>query len=145
MSLNVTLLKESFVKFAPHSEHLADRFFEILFSDFPMVQTLFDNANMKDQKKALISTLVFIIDNLEKPEVLADGLYQLGARHVKYNIKESQFPAIGRTLIKVFSEIAGDDWNAELEEAWSDAYAAIQFLTIKGFQESNKRTEIQST
>jgi len=144
MSLNVKLLRESFALVAPQAEIIADRFYATLFEDYPQVKPLFKNSNMVGQKKALIKSLIFVIENLEKPEDLAAGLYQLGERHVNYEVQESQFPAVGRTLIKVLAEVAGDAWNADLEKAWSDAYAAIQSLTLKGFKEAKEKKETQT-
>lgn len=144
MSLNVPLLKESFTLVAPQADKIADRFYEILFEDFPQVKPLFKNSNMKVQKKALIKSLVFVIENLENPEALADGLFKLGERHVNYEVEENQFPAVGQTLLKTLAEIAGDAWNADLEKAWSDAYTAIQDLTVKGLKAAQAKKVAQT-
>ena len=125
MSLNITLLQESFDKAKPIADQVADKFYEILFSDYPQAEGLFENANMAKQKKALIRSLAFIVDNLENNDRLIAYIQGLGQRHGRYHVEEEHFDWVGASLLKTFAHFFEDGWTDELQTAWADAYGVI--------------------
>jgi hemoglobin-like flavoprotein len=132
MGLNVELLEQSFELVAPHGDKLVDTFYRNLFTDYPAVKPLFEDAEMKQQKTKLLASLKLVVDNLRKPDVLTAALESMGERHVAYGAEEDHYPAVGATLLKSLAEVAGDAWNDELEQAWADAYGAISAIMLQG-------------
>ncbi|MCH8043270.1 MAG: flavohemoprotein [Planctomycetes bacterium] len=132
MGLNVELLERSFAAVAPKAEELAEVFYGHLFADFPQVKPMFENVDMAEQKKKLIASLVVIVNNLRKGEVLVPTLEQLGARHLDYGAQEEHYPAVGQSLIKALAQVTGDAWNEELTQVWSEAYAVITEHMLAG-------------
>lgn len=132
MSLNVELLEKSFAAVAPHGEQLVDVFYRNLFADYPEVVSLFENAEMAEQKKKLLASLKLVVENLRRPEVLIPTLEKMGAQHVAYGAREEHYPAVGATLLKSLAEVAGDLWNDELNQAWADAYGLVSEKMISG-------------
>lgn len=132
MSLNVELLRSSFVQVKKIAEQVADKFYEFLLSDYPDSQALFAAVDMKAQKKALINSLVYIVDHLDMQEQLVEFLMKLGERHVKYGTEGFHYPMVGASLLKTFAHFFGENWTDELNTAWSDAYGVIAEVMIKG-------------
>jgi len=132
MSLNVELLEQSFALVAPQGDELVDAFYRNLFSDFPQVKPMFENVDVTEQKQKLLASLKLVVENLRRPDTLIPALEGLGSRHVEYGAQEAHYPAVGQTLLKSLAEIAGDAWNDELNEAWSDAYGEISKIMFAG-------------
>lgn len=135
MSLNVEMLEKSFARVKPKAEEFADSFYETLFADNPEAKKLFENTNMAKQKKMLLASLVLVVDNLRKPDVLTDALKNLGARHVKYKTLPEHYPLVGAALLKTFESYLGAEWTPEVKQAWVDAYGAITDLMLEGAAE----------
>ncbi|MCA9232211.1 MAG: hypothetical protein KDA57_16305 [Planctomycetales bacterium] len=121
----IQLIEESFAAVAPQGAELVASFYDRLFNDFPAVKPMFANTTPAEQQKKLLSSLVLVVQNLRKPEVLGPALEQLGARHNEYGAVPTHYDAVGSTLLKTLAEYAGDVWGSELEEAWTAAYGAI--------------------
>ena len=124
-ALQVDLLESSFALLAPRAEELAERFYSRLFDVAPEVRPLFPE-DMATQKRALISSLAVIVGSLRQPEHLAAYLDVLGRRHVDYGAIAAHYSVVGGVLVETLAAMAGPVWSAELEEAWTVAYGAVQ-------------------
>ena len=87
---------------------------------------------MERQKKSLIKSLVFIVDNLENTDRLAAYLEGMGKRHVRYGTTEEHFPWVGESLLKTFAYFFEKEWTPELNQEWETAIGTIATLMIKG-------------
>ncbi len=132
MSLNVTVLSQSFDRIKPNAIEFAARFYTNLFADYPQLQPLFVNTNRAEQEKKLWSAIVLVIENLRQPDVLTNALRGLGAGHVKYGVLPEHYPMIGEVLLKTFSFYLEAGWTLEVEQAWTNAYGAIASLMLEG-------------
>ena len=93
---------------------------------------MFTQTNMAEQHKKLIGALVLVIANLRRPEVLANALRGLGARHALYGVRPEHFDMVGAALLKTFGLYLGEEWTPTTEQAWTDAYGAIVGLMVEG-------------
>jgi len=132
MGLNVELLEKSFELVAPQGKVLVETFYQHLFADYPEVKPLFADADIKQQQSKLLASLKLVVENLRRPEDLTVVLERLGLRHLDYGATEEHYPAVGATLLKSLAEIAGDAWNDELNQAWTEAYEAISEIMLSG-------------
>ena len=135
MSLNIELIRSSFEKAAPMGDAIADTFYHFLFQDYPQVRSLFKDEKMVSQKKDLVTSLVYIVTNLENEEKLIPYLENMGSRHANYGVEEGHYPLVGATLLKTFAHLFGPEWNHQLEQAWSDAYGVIAKVMLQGREE----------
>ncbi len=99
-------LEASFNLLAPRGEELVDRFYANLFAKHPEVRSMFPD-DMGEQKKKLLASLVLVVQNLRKPEKLADPLKNLGAKHVHYKTQPEHYPVVRDTLVGVMADMAG--------------------------------------
>ncbi|NEO84269.1 MAG: globin [Spirulina sp. SIO3F2] len=132
MSLNVELLEQSFEKVKPNADAFVSSFYDNLLTANPEAAPLFSSTDMAAQKKKLLASLVLVVENLRKPDVLSDALKGLGARHVKYGALPEHYPLVGAAILQTFEQYLKEDWTAEVKQAWVDAYGAITELMLSG-------------
>ena len=132
MDLNVELLEKSFHLVAPKGKALVARFYERLFEKYPETKRLFHHANMRQQRKKLLASLVLVIQNLRKPDVLKKALHQLGGQHQAYGVKPAHYAAVKENLLAVFGEFAGSAWTSEVKQAWAGAVEAVSATMLEG-------------
>jgi hemoglobin-like flavoprotein len=131
MSLNVPLLRQSFALVIERQPKLTTRFYEILFARYPQARPLFGRTSADAQAKMLQEALVAVMDHLEDASWLSQTLGALGRKHADYGVTKEMYGWVGASLLAALAEAAGDEWNDELEEAWSDAYGAVAGLMQK--------------
>src|SRR3954468_13805391 len=109
MPLNIQVLEESFALVKPQAADFVTSFYDILFSDYPAVQPLFARVAMPEQRQKLLSALVLMVDYLREPDILADALHRLGARHVQYGVQPEHYAAFWDVLLKTLALALGDE------------------------------------
>ena len=132
MSLQVELLEQSFEAIKPQANEFVNSFYDNLFTANPEAKPLFKTTDMAEQKKKLLSSLVLVVENLRKPEVLDGALRGLGARHVKYGALPEHYPLVGSALLTTFAQYLKEEWTPEVKQAWVDAYGAISDIMLDG-------------
>lgn len=132
MALNVQMIRDSFSIAKPIAPQVMDKFYELLFTDYPKLKPLFNESRMEQQKKALTMGLVFIVENLEQTENLSEYLRQSGKRHFGYGVKTEHYDMVGATLLKTFAHFFQEKWTAELKTEWTNAFGVIKTLMIEG-------------
>ncbi|MBD3885599.1 flavohemoprotein [Phormidium tenue FACHB-886] len=132
MTLDLERLEQSFEKVKGNALEFAASFYHNLFSDYPEAQPLFAHTNMAAQQKKLLDSLILVIENLRRPEVLTHALKGLGTRHMQYGARPEHYPLVGNTLLKTFEQYLGADWTPETQQAWTNAYTAITSLMLDG-------------
>jgi hemoglobin-like flavoprotein len=138
MALNVELLDQSFARIKPQSEAFTATFYATLFDRYPEVKPLFAHSEMLEQGKQLFASLVLVIDNLKKPDVLSNSLKGLGARHIKYGVSPQQYPMVGTALLLALEAHLGTDWTPDVAQAWTGAYGAVAELMLEGADYPNE-------
>lgn len=130
--MNVTLLRASFNALAPQAPKLVDRFYTILLERYPRLKPMFAHTNMDEQKKHLIQALVLLVANLEKGDVLQGYLGVLGAKHVRYGVRDEHYDMVGESLLTAMAETAGPIWTDELQREWAACYGAVASMMKAG-------------
>jgi len=128
------LLEESFAALAPQGAELAARFYDRLFSEYPQLTPMFEGISIKGQQKKLLASLVLLVQNLHKPEVLKDYLMGLGARHVHYGVTEEQYPMVAENLLSVMEEFSGELWTDEVEQAWANTLETVATIMLEAYE-----------
>ncbi len=143
MALNIELLESSFSQIRTQETECMNYFYTTLFADYPQVKLLFANTAMRKQAKQLFKSLVFVVENLRCPDVLATALKALGTRHVQYGVQAEHYPIVGSTLLKAFSICLDSAWTPDTEQSWSKAYAVITELMLSGTEYPNEILTLQ--
>ena len=143
--LNVELLEQSFDEIKPQANEFVASFYDNLFTAHPEAKPLFDTTDMQAQKKKLLSSLVLVVENLKKPDVLDNALRGLGARHVKYGALPAHYPLVGGALLTTFEQYLQDKWTPQVKRAWVDAYGAISEIMLDGADYSEAEITLPTT
>jgi hemoglobin-like flavoprotein len=125
----IDLVQTSFDKIRPEVPRAADLFYDRLFSQAPQIRPLF-SKDLSEQKKMFMAVLGTSVAGLGRFEKIAPALQELGRRHVAYGVKPSHYAIIGDALLWSMAAVLGDSFTADVEEAWSDAYADLASAMI---------------
>jgi hemoglobin-like flavoprotein len=136
MALQYDTLRSSFSLVIEKEPELTTRFYEILFERYPQVRSMFSPERQKMQSRMLAQALAAVVDHLEDPDWLGETLEKMGARHVRYGVRDEMYGWVGESLLATLAEVAGDAWTPEIEGAWVEAYGAIAGLMQAGAQKA---------
>jgi methyl-accepting chemotaxis protein len=138
------LLEDTLVVIAPHGDQIADRFYSRLFEEYPQLTPLFEGISIKGQQKKLLASLVLLVQNLHKPEVLNDYLKGLGARHQHYGVIAKQYPLFAENLLSVLEEFSGDIWTTDVEQAWANTINTVASIMQESYvEQQEKEVEVE--
>jgi len=118
----LNLIRHSFDVLRRDLESPSVYFYEDLFTRAPELRPLFRD-DLAGQGMRFMSTLAVIVDNLHKPEALAERYADLGRIHARLGVTAAQFPPMGEALIATIRNTLGDRFTADIEAAWRVAYA----------------------
>jgi len=131
MSLNPTILRDSFELVVDRRPDLTIRFYEILFERNPALAPMF-RGDRSAQAKMLAGAIAAVLDHLDDASWLTTTLGELGARHIDYGVTTAMYDQVGDALLATLAEVAAEAWTAEVAEQWTLAYGAIAGLMQAG-------------
>jgi len=141
---DIELLEESFAALAPEGEAITARFYQRLLEQHPELNHLFDGVSLAGQQKKLLASLVLLVQNLRKPEVLKDYLMGLGARHVHYGVIAEHYPIVTENLLAVLAEFAGPLWTPEVQQAWQKNLKKVATIMLDAYEPLAAEQELAS-
>ncbi len=101
------------------------RFYDRLFAAHPEVKPLFHRSTPGALNKMFAQKLSAIVDHLDDPKWLGQELATLAANHTGYGVTSEMYAWVGEALIATLAEACGDEWSADAQAAWTEAYASI--------------------
>jgi hemoglobin-like flavoprotein len=131
MTLDPTILRESFDLIIDRRPDLTLRFYEILFERSPELAPMF-RRDRAVQAKMLAGAIAAVLDHLEDAPWLEATLGQLGAKHVEYGVTIEMYDQVGAALLATLAEVAAEAWTPRVELQWKLAYAAIATMLQVG-------------
>ncbi len=133
--MKIEILEETFTAIKSNGEEFTKSFYKNLFIKYPEVKPLFSNVVIEEQEKKLLISLVLVIDNLRNFTYLKNMLYNLGERHLQYDVISDHYPLVGEILLGTLEQHLGSKWTTEAQQAWTEAYNAIVDLMLEGAKE----------
>lgn len=125
VSMDIVSLKQSFYMIASQKDAFAHSFYQRLFSYYPEVASLFAYTEMKRQESSLMATLAAVVAGVERGDNLVPTVQKLGTKHYHYGVKPEHYPLVGSVLLETFNEYLGQDFTAQMQDAWNQAYELI--------------------
>jgi hemoglobin-like flavoprotein len=127
----ITLVQTSFERLGPELPAMATRFYEELFARDPALRPLF-TIPMADQKIKFAEKLTEIVSSMPRLDELLGHTRALGARHVGYGVRASDYGVLGDALLAALAAILGDSFDAATREAWALAYNLVAETMLEG-------------
>ncbi len=124
-----TRLRTSFQAIVPAAESFADNFYDRVFAAVPAVRAMFP-AELTEQKKKLVATLAWVVENLEKGEELKARLRELGRRHEQYGAQPAHYPLVADAMISAMADVAGAAWNHDIAGDWRTALERVADIML---------------
>jgi len=136
------LLESSFKLLTPKGNQLVAKFYSELFKRHPEVKPMFDNTSISEQEKKLLDSLQLLVQNSRHPEKLAEPLKALGAKHTGWGVTDEHYDIVANVLLDVMQELAGDQWNREIRNAWVNTLTMVKELMTSPVESSEDDIEL---
>ena len=127
---SIDRLKRSFAEVSAQPRALATRFYHELFAVAPALRPLFP-ADMTSLQGHFEAALALVIRNLEDMAVLQESLRDLGAQHVHWGAKPTDYFVVRDAIVRAV-HAASASWTEELEADWRQAITAIAVPMLQG-------------
>ena len=131
----IALVQASFAKVVPIRDVAADLFYNRLFEIDPATRPLFARADMAEQGRKLMAMLATVVSGLSRPEDVVPAAQALARRHVGYGVRQAHYDSVGRALLWTLGQGLGEDFTAEVEEAWTAAYTLLSGVMVQAAAE----------
>jgi hemoglobin-like flavoprotein len=118
------LVQASFLQLEPVAGTVAATFYRRLFELNPALVPLF-KTNMEMQGIKFMEKLAVVVTGLDDLESIASLVQALGRTHVGYGVQRADYDTACEALLWALAEILGPEFNSELRDAWSSAFATI--------------------
>jgi hemoglobin-like flavoprotein len=125
----IKLVQASFSKVAPVADEAAVLFYDRLFEMAPQVKALFP-TDMAEQRRKLMSTLAVVVSGLSDLPSILPAASALATRHVAYGARAEHYPVVGKALLWTLEQGLGEDWTADVAEAWTAAFTTLSAFMI---------------
>jgi len=125
----IDTVKATAAPVAANAEAITTRMYEILFSDFPEVEVLFENGDPQQHKK-LAGAISAYAANIDKLDVLTLAIEKMATTHVKRKILPEHYPMVGVSILKAIKDVLGDAATEEVLDAWKEAYFFLADVLI---------------
>lgn len=125
----INIVQQSWKKVLPISKQAGLLFYDKLFEAAPGVRHLF-KPDINEQANKLVMILGYVVGKLNRMEELLPEVQKLGARHNHYGTEPFHYEVVGQCLIATLKEGLGEEWTAEVQDAWITAYNMIKNVMI---------------
>lgn len=124
-------VKASFGWFAPCGPAMIAKVMRNLADTHPGVRAMFpdDAAHVNEKIFATLGQVVRHIDRFHKLEV---PLASLGAMCAREGANPGHYTIFRDELLVVMEELAGDDWDAQLSQDWTEVFDAVSGAMLAG-------------
>ena len=127
----IALVQSSFRQLGPQLPAMTKRFYQELFSRDPSLQALF-TAEWTVQEVRFAEKLTEIVRAMPRLDELLSHTRALGARHVAYGVRATDYQTLGNALLAALAAILGDSFDAPTREAWTLAYNLVAETMLEG-------------
>ncbi len=131
----VALVQSSFQKVLPIKDKASEIFYARLFELDPALKSVFP-SDLTEQRKKLMAALATVVSGLTQPETIMPTIKDLGARHIAYGVKNTDYGSVGEALIWTLGQGLGKDFTPEVHDAWIAAYTLLSNVMIKAAEET---------
>lgn len=88
------------------------------------------NQETGRQQFALFNALAAYAQNIDNLAVLKEALARINHKHTSLNILPEHYPIVGAHLIGTLKELIPDQFTADVEYAWREAYNLLADICI---------------
>jgi hemoglobin-like flavoprotein len=131
----IALVQSSFKRLGPDLPAVTARFYEELFQRDPTLRPLF-TTDMAEQRVRFAQKLTEIVRSMPRLGELLVHTRALGARHLGYGVRATDYQTVGDSLIAAIAAVLGDEFDAATREAWVLAFNIVAETMLEGAAEA---------
>ena len=128
----ISIVKSTAPLLAQAGTVVTEHFYNRMFSHNPELQDIFNMANQRSgrQQFALFNALAAYAQHIDNLGVLKEALARINHKHTSMHIQPEHYPIVGGHLIGTLKELLPEQFTAEVEYAWREAYALLADICI---------------
>lgn len=117
---------------AQHLDQITATFYPILFSRYPEVKPMFNEAHQRDgaQARALAAGVLAYVGLRHDPQQARGALATAISKHVSLGVQPEHYPLVGDCLMSAIGEVLGDAVTPEVAGAWGALYYELAHFLI---------------
>jgi hemoglobin-like flavoprotein len=127
----ITLVQSSFERLGPDLPAVTARFYQEVFQRDPSLRPLFP-SDMAELRVKFAQKLTEIVQAMPRLGELLAHTRALGARHVGYGVRATDYQTVGDSLIAAIAGVIGEDFDAATREAWELAFNIVAETMLEG-------------
>ena len=127
----ITLVQSSFERLGPDLPAVTARFYQEVFERDPSLRPLFP-SDMAELRVKFAQKLTEIVDAMPRLDELLSHTRALGARHVGYGVRATDYQTVGDSLIAAIAAVLGEEFDAATREAWILAFNIVAETMLEG-------------
>lgn len=110
------------------------RMYDIMFSRYPEVKSLFNEANQHEggQPLTLARAVHAYAENIDNLEALGEAVELMAHKHVSLGVKAEHYPIVGECLLEAISDVLSPP--QEIIDAWAEGYQFLADILIDAEQ-----------
>ncbi len=128
----IDLVQKSWEQVVPIAKDAAALFYNRLFEIDPALKNYF-SGDIEEQGKKLMTVLTTVVRGLKKLDALESKVWQLGRRHIVYQVKDEDYNSVASALLWTLEQGLGSaTFQGELKQAWVEAYTTLATVMQAG-------------
>jgi len=120
----IGLVQSSWRQVLGIKEQAAALFYKRLFELDPALQKLF-KGDMTEQGTKLMNMISTAVNGLTRLESIVPAVQELGRRHVRYSVNESDYATVGAALLWTLERGLGAAFTPAVKQAWTETYGVL--------------------
>jgi len=127
----ITLVQSSFERLGPDLPAVTARFYQEVFERDPSLRPMFP-SDMAELRVKFAQKLTEIVHAMPRLDELLSHTRALGARHVGYGVRATDYQTVGDSLIAAIAAVLGGEFDAATREAWILAFNIVAETMLEG-------------
>jgi len=127
----ITLVQSSFERLGPDLPAVTARFYQEVFERDPSLRPMFP-SDMAELRVKFAQKLTEIVHAMPRLDELLSHTRALGARHVGYGVRATDYQTVGDSLIAAIAAVLGEEFDAATREAWILAFNIVAETMLEG-------------
>jgi nitric oxide dioxygenase len=126
----VAIVKATAPAVKQHGEPIAARMYELLFSKYPQVKSLFAQAP-QNQPQVLARAIIAYCENVDTLDTLTGPLDRISRKHVARGVTADHYPLVGECLLQAIQDVLGATATPEIMTSWKEAFFFLAEVMIQ--------------
>lgn len=129
----IAIVKATAPVVAPQAEAITRRFYSLMFTENPEVQSYFNPAHQHTggQQRALAGAICAYAANIDDLANLGPAVELIAHKHCSLGIQPEHYPIVGKHLLAAIKDVLGDAATQEVIAAWGEAYGFLADVFIE--------------